>query len=284
MAFTLAQLEAIWQEAAAGTKYATKAWALLMGAIALAESSGNPAAINPSDNGGTQSSYGLWQISNGTHSPPAANWADPLANARLAIGKLESQGLGAWGTYTSGAYRKYLGGASASTLPQTAGTPTGTLQAETSSLDITNPLSVVSSLTSAAKSLGDIVTFLNTILNDIEWLFVPSHWVRIFCFLFGAGALAAGTWALMRTGSGAQGDITLAIGILLVTVAGLLLFLAFHNLPTDVHDLGGLLGYIAQGISTGHGAGATPSSILGAGVTGPGVPADIQNAAQNALG
>src|SRR6185437_5711777 len=118
--------------------------------------------------------FGLWQISTGTHSPPAPNWADPVVNAHLAIGKLNSQGLGAWGTYTSGAYRKFLSGISASTLPQTAGTPTGTMQAETASLDFANPLSVAGSLTSAAKSLGDVVSLASTLLNDIEWLFVPS--------------------------------------------------------------------------------------------------------------
>jgi len=251
MAYSLSQLESIWKQAAAGTKYATSAWATLMAAIALAESSGNPNAVNASDNGGTQSSYGLWQISTGTHSPPAANWADPTVNAHLAIGKLNSQGLGAWGTYTSGAYRKYLGGASAARLPQTAGSQTGTVQAETAGLDILNPLSVAGSLTSAAKSLGDIVSFFNTFLNDVEWLFVPSHWVRIIAFLFGTGAVVAGMFALMQTGSGKQGDIVLALGIGLVSFGGVLLFIAFHNLPTDVTNLGGLLQWLAKGIQGG---------------------------------
>ena len=248
MAYNFSQLVTIWQQAAAGTKYASKAWAELMAAIALAESSGNPQAINPDDNNGTQSSYGLWQISTGTHAPPASNWSDPIENAHLAIGKLNSQGLGAWGTYTSGAYRKYLSGVSASSLPQTAGTPTGTLQAETASFDIANPLSVAGSLTSAAKSLGDIVTFANTFLSDIEWLFVPSHWVRIFAGLFGTGAEIGGVWALMRAGSGKAGDVVLALGIGLCTFGGVLLFIAFHNLPTDVHDLGGLLKWLAEGV------------------------------------
>jgi hypothetical protein len=251
MAYSFAQLVSIWQESAAGTKYASKAWAELMAAIALAESSGNPGAVNATDNGGRQSSYGLWQISTGTHAPPAPNWQDPVVNAHLAIGKLKSQGLGAWGTYTSGAYRKFLSGVSASSLPQTAGTPTGTLQAETAGLDLANPLSVAGSLTSAAKSLGDIVGFANTLLNDIEWLFVPSHWVRIIAFAFGAGAVTAGTWAMMQTGKGQRGDIVLAMGIGLVSFGGVLLFIAFHNLPTDVKDLGGLLKWIAAGVQGG---------------------------------
>lgn len=251
MALSFAQLKQVWIEASAGTKYHSAAWATLMAAIAEAESSGNPAAVNPNDNGGRQSSYGLWQISTGTHAPPSPQWADPTVNAHLAIGKLNSQGLGAWGTYTSGAYRKYLGGASASSLPQTAGTPTGTVQAETASFDFANPLSVAGSLTSAAKSLGDIVSFANTILNDIEWLFVPSHWVRIIAFMFGSGAVAAGTFALMQTGKGQRGDIVLAMGIGLVSFGGVLLFIAFHNIPTDIKDLGGLLKWLAAGVQGG---------------------------------
>lgn len=97
------QLEGLWIKAGGD-----KSLAPLMAAIALAESGGNPNADNTRDNGGKQSSYGLWQISTGTHSPPSPNWADPLTNAKLAVGKYKSQGLGAWGTYTSGAYKQHL--------------------------------------------------------------------------------------------------------------------------------------------------------------------------------
>lgn len=100
---TYAQLEGYW--IAAG---GNKAMAPLMAAIALAESSGNPDATNPNDNGGTQTSWGLWQISLGNHNSPSPSWNDPLTNAKLAVGKYNSQGLGAWGTYSSGAYKQYM--------------------------------------------------------------------------------------------------------------------------------------------------------------------------------
>jgi hypothetical protein len=103
-----AQLKGVWLSASRGTRYHTNAWASLMAAIAEAESSGNPLATNPYDNNGSQTSWGLWQISNGTHDAPASDWANPDANAQLAIGKLDSQGLDAWGTYQSGAYQAYL--------------------------------------------------------------------------------------------------------------------------------------------------------------------------------
>lgn len=107
---TYAQLESVWLQASQGTKYNTQQWAALMAAIALAESSGNPLNENKTDNNGTQTSWGLWQISNGTHSEPSADWATPLGNARLAIDKLNTQGLKAWGTYDSGAYKHFMQG------------------------------------------------------------------------------------------------------------------------------------------------------------------------------
>jgi hypothetical protein len=75
--------------------------------------------------------------------------------------------------------------------------------------------------------------------------------VRIIAFAFGAGAVTAGTWAMMQTGKGQRGDIVLAMGIGLVSFGGVLLFIAFHNLPTDVKDLGGLLKWIAAGVQGG---------------------------------
>lgn len=107
---TYAQLEGVWLQAAAGTRYATQQWAALMAAIGEAESGGRTDATNPNDNGGRQTSWGVWQISTGTHAEPDPGWANPVTNAKLAIGKLNGQGLGAWGTYDSGAYQRYMSG------------------------------------------------------------------------------------------------------------------------------------------------------------------------------
>lgn len=100
---TYSQLEGTWIQAGGLVMLAP-----LMAAIALAESGGDPNSRNDKDNGGKQSSFGLWQISTGTHAAPASNWNDPLTNAKLAVGKYKSQGLKAWGTYTSGAYKPFL--------------------------------------------------------------------------------------------------------------------------------------------------------------------------------
>jgi hypothetical protein len=122
---TYAQLKRVWLDAAKGTKYDTNYWASLMAAIAEAESSGDPNATNPNDNGGRQTSWGLWQISDGTHNPVSSHWASPVVNAQLAIQKLDTaSGLGNWGTYDSGAYKAYLndGTTAAATVPSTGGT------------------------------------------------------------------------------------------------------------------------------------------------------------------
>ncbi|HVH81902.1 MAG TPA: transglycosylase SLT domain-containing protein [Stellaceae bacterium] len=108
--YSYAQLESLWINAGG-----PKALAPIAAAIAEAESGGNSDALNPNDNNGTQSSFGLWQISNGTHAPPSPNWADPAANAQLAVAKYKGAGnsFSPWGTYASGAYRAYLSGKTA---------------------------------------------------------------------------------------------------------------------------------------------------------------------------
>lgn len=89
----------------------------VMAAIAIAESGGRPSAKNtkPPDY-----SIGLWQINYyGNLLPgrtkefgsPASLAASPTAQARAAVAIERQQGLAAWSTYTSGAYKKYLNGA-----------------------------------------------------------------------------------------------------------------------------------------------------------------------------
>jgi hypothetical protein len=265
--YSFAQLEQLWIQAGGPVAVAP-----IAAAIALAESSGNSDAMNYTDNNGTQTSVGLWQVSTGTHSYPPA-WQTPTGNAAEAVAKYRGAGntFAPWGTYVSGIYRQFLSGAAPATgaLPASSGSGAQSAQltswtsggapldlaAATSQasqslfLGIPNPWSIVESTSRLAKDFNTLVGLLNAFLHDIEWLFVPSHWVRVFCFIFGVGALLPGMWALMQTGSGKQGDITMAIGVLLVTVAGVLLFLAFHNLPTDVRDLGGLLTFVAAGIA-----------------------------------
>lgn len=122
---TYAQLKGLWI-----SNGGPAAVADIAAAIGIAESQGCTTALNPDDNNGIQSSYGLWQISNGTHTPPASNWADPNVNAKLAVAKYKEAGnsFTPWGTYNSGAYKADL---SPGTTPDTS-VPGGSSAALTS--------------------------------------------------------------------------------------------------------------------------------------------------------
>jgi len=89
----------------------------VMAAIAIAESGGRPSAKNTTP---PDYSIGLWQINyygsmlagrTREFGSPAALAASPTAQARAAVAIERQQGLAAWSTYTSGAYKKYLNGA-----------------------------------------------------------------------------------------------------------------------------------------------------------------------------
>lgn len=123
--YSYAQLEGLWINAGG-----TPAMAPIMAAIAEAESRGNPNAT------GGVGEKGLWQINPNAWGSLATY--DPAGNAAAAVHVLAVQGLTAWSTYTSGAYRAFL---SNSTTPNTnvsspaggtggAGTGTATLAAQ----------------------------------------------------------------------------------------------------------------------------------------------------------
>jgi hypothetical protein len=99
--YSFGQLKTLWVLAGCAASLAPT-----MAAIALAESGGLASAHNPSG------ASGLWQIEipvNAGYVPGgAANVYNPLANARGAVAIERAQGLGAWVTYSSGAYRQYL--------------------------------------------------------------------------------------------------------------------------------------------------------------------------------
>lgn len=202
------QLEQYWINAGG-----PKSLAPLMAAIALAESGGRTDAVNRTDNNGTQTSWGLWQISNGTHSSPAPSGEDPFdptVNAKLAVEKFHSQGLGAWGTYTSGAYKRYYNGSTpAETLPQggggvTAGQPTTSTGSPDAILTGFNPVGVVesvvgdvgklasggfgilsgtggviSSTLDAMAAIARSLAVIGEIFKAMLWLVNPANQVRI---------------------------------------------------------------------------------------------------------
>ena len=84
-----------------------------MAAICQAESGGNASVVNPSG-----CCVGLGQVNVFAHTQySAADMTDPAKNAAASHAIWQSQGLSAWETYTSGAYRQYLGACGGSASP-----------------------------------------------------------------------------------------------------------------------------------------------------------------------
>lgn len=199
--YTYSQLEGLWIQNGGSVSLAP-----VMAAIALAESRGVNTARNDKDNGGTQSSFGLWQISTGTHTPPAANWSDPNVNASLAVSKYKSQGLKAWGTYTSGAYQAFLSNGVPPTSVQGSTISTGGGTTATAVSDTSTAATCAWNLTIPVQ--GDICVATKTQLR-----------VVIAVTLMGTG-LALGVVGLIlltkfATGSAAGNAITTAAKVIL---------------------------------------------------------------------
>lgn len=106
--YSYAELEALWVKVGGAA-----ALAPTMAAIALAESSGRSSAVGGPNRDGTYD-FGCWQI-NSSHGYDRAQLLadDQTYNARAALAIYRSQGLAAWRTWTTGAYRAYLQGAAA---------------------------------------------------------------------------------------------------------------------------------------------------------------------------
>lgn len=127
--YSFAQLEQLWINAGGPSSVAD-----IAAAIGLAESSGNSEATNPNDNHGTQTSWGIWQISNGTHNQPVPNILDPTVNAQQAVAKFHGAGnsFSPWGTFGSGAYLSKL---QSGVAPSSAGVPAGSSSATLTAAD-----------------------------------------------------------------------------------------------------------------------------------------------------
>ena len=98
--FSQSDLQNLWIQAGGDPQLAST-----MSAIAMAESSGNSNAKNPSSG-----ACGLWQIF-----PPQNNCTDPFSNAQMAVQKYNTQGLSAWEAYTNDTWRRFFGGTSGPT-------------------------------------------------------------------------------------------------------------------------------------------------------------------------
>jgi len=173
--YTYAELEGLWIKAGG-----SKGTAPIAAAIALAESGGCSGDQNPTDNGGTQTSWGLWQLSDGTHNQPVPNVLDPAVNARAAVEKYKANGWSPWGTYDSGAYKAYMSGGTTPNL-NVPGT-TGTMQQAKTTANI-EPYSADSCL------FGFPGISVPVLGNVGQFCLLPKHTARAW---IGAGLMLAG--------------------------------------------------------------------------------------------
>lgn len=168
-----------------------------MSAIAMAESGGRTNAHNPIP---PDNSYGLWQINMiGSMGPSRrrqygissnSQLFDAATNARAAKMILDSQGLKAWTTYTSGAYKKFMPGQGSSGLTQASWDPLkdfwddllgkpkrgpGSEGWDDDPFDIKPDIPDV--------GLGDVAKGIGTIAEAVQktavWMADPNNWVRV---------------------------------------------------------------------------------------------------------
>jgi len=169
--YTYGQLEELWINAGGSS-----ALAPVMAAIAMAESSGVSTAYNASG------ASGLWQILGAVNPSDQSQLFNPIVNAHEAVLKYESQGLGAWVTYTSGAYQKFLQG----NVPASAAT-SGSNAASTSTTASTSvdPSTVL-------NEMGELFHGVAEGLNWAFWIFEPGQGWRA---AFALGGIGSGVFA-----------------------------------------------------------------------------------------
>jgi len=178
--YTYAQLEGLWEQAGG-----SKALAPVMAAIAMAESGGNSDAYNQSG------ASGLWQILGAVNPSDQGHLFNPQVNAREALLKYQTQGLGAWVTYTDGAYKQYLKDNVGASVPGTAGdrgsnaTGTATGSATTGQGSGKDAGPSASDLSSLIAPLRNLLHAVATVIDYSFSMFEPGQGFRV---LFGAGA------------------------------------------------------------------------------------------------
>lgn len=190
MTYTKAELEALWAGVNPGNGNPH-----LMAAIALAESSGNPSSEN------SIGACGLWQIH-----PYEQGCLNPTTNARMAGEKLRTQGLGAWETYTNGAYKQYLTGGTTSGqtkdvllgIPFTPELPGESIPNEILEGNVPNPAKPFEQGANLLGTLGKIPGDFDKIYH---LLFTPEGWMKIGKVLLGVFLLMTGVLGLANVSS-----------------------------------------------------------------------------------
>lgn len=189
---------------------------VVMTAIALAESGGDPTSHNgiPPDD-----SYGLWQINmfgslgparmKQFHLTSATQLFDPRINAVAAHAIWATSGFRAWSTYTSGAYKLYMAKAKADAAQSQATQGVGddlTIGGEIVGGIVGGPLGAAgagilgnSDIGSSATGIVDAgINLANDAAKTAVWISNPSNWLRILYVAGGAAAILIAAQSLFK--------------------------------------------------------------------------------------
>jgi hypothetical protein len=216
--YNYSQLEELWINAGGN-----RAIAPVMAAIALAESSGRSDAYNASG------ASGLWQILGAVNQSDQNQLFNPIVNAHEAVLKYQTQGLGAWVTYTSGAYKQFLSGAAPSTGALAGGSGGGGNSgggANTTASTSVDPAQ-------ALNEMGQLFHGAAQGLNWAFWLFQPGQgWRAAFAVGGGASAVLA---AKLYTSPNVSQEKSAAFpaAILFTGASFLMLYMALRSWPVN---------------------------------------------------
>jgi len=176
------QLEALWVKAGG-----PRAQAQVAAAIALAESGGSPTARNPE---GPEHAEGAWQIKGQL---VRGNPFSPEVSAANAVAKYKAGGFKEWTTFTSGAYKKYLGSGSSSTPELIEGESSIPVVGAVGGFLTNLGKNTAESVNEALNPLSPVESFLGALVNPTTWLRVAEGVGGIILFMVGLKTLTRGS-------------------------------------------------------------------------------------------
>lgn len=187
----------VWQLAELALAAGFNEQSVVAAAVATAESSGNPTAVRQDSNG--THDVGLWQV-NSVHGYSDSDMEVPSKNVAAAYEVYKSSGWGAWTTYSSGAYKKYL------LSPQQISklVQQGTLN-ESQAIELataasnTEPSSVQSAATTVANAAGGIAGTFGGLVGNLT---SGSFWIMVLKILAGVVLIGVGLYMLVKGSNG----------------------------------------------------------------------------------
>jgi hypothetical protein len=126
--------------------------------------------------------------------------------------------------------------------------------------DISSAATAISPFSGIADAIAGFAAPFVDIGEKLDWLFVPSHWIRILAGVGGSVLLLGGLYAMTHVGAHVGGGVSvygvsiptptfnLPVAIIMTGAGAVGLFIAFHNVPSNVTNLPQFLGWIAGNI------------------------------------